>query len=43
MTAWAVKNKISQVEDLKRFKQDGYHYDDELSDATSWVFTRKQA
>jgi len=43
MAAWAVKNKISQVADLKKFKQDGYHYDDELSDATSWVFTRKQA
>ena len=43
MAAWAIKNKISQVADLKSFKQDGYHYDDKLSDASSWVFTRKQA
>lgn len=43
MAAWAIQNKVTKPADLKKFKSDGYCYDKELSDDTSWVFTRKLA
>lgn len=41
MAAWAIKNKIKNPADLKNFDVAGYGFDTSLSDAGSWVFTRK--
>ncbi|MGB1260832.1 MAG: YaaA family protein, partial [Akkermansiaceae bacterium] len=41
MAAWAIQKKITTPSALKRFKADGYKFDKELSDDSSWVFTRK--
>lgn len=43
MAGWGVKNKVSQPFELKQFKEGGYCFDASLSDASSWVFTRKSA
>ena len=43
MAAWAIQNKVSKPEELKKFNSDGYSYDDQLSDDSSWVFTRKES
>jgi len=40
MTRFAIDNQISNVENLKAFRIDGYAYDAKLSTATEWVFTR---
>lgn len=42
MAAWAIQNKVAQPDELKQFSENGYSYDEELSDDTSWVFTRKE-
>lgn len=43
MAAYAVKNKISESEDLKGFDADGYTFNERLSNIgkDKWVFTRK--
>lgn len=43
MAAWAIQKNIATPAGLKKFKGSGYSYDKELSDDTSWVFTRKQS
>ncbi len=43
MAAWAIKNDIANPEELKKFKGDGYKFDNKLSDETTFVFTRKQS
>lgn len=43
MTAYSIKNKITEAEQLKRFDWDGYQYRPELSQAKTWVFTRDHA
>ncbi len=43
MAAYIVKNKISELEDLKGFDSEGYTFNERLSDIgkDKWVFTRK--
>lgn len=43
MASWAVRNKIATPAGLRKFNGGGYKFDKELSDETSWVFTRKEA
>lgn len=40
MTRFVVKNKITNPEKLKLFEEDGYYYNDELSEGNTIVFTR---
>jgi len=40
MVAYAIKHKITQAEQLKRFDSAGYYYAPELSDDKQWVFLR---
>ncbi len=40
MTRFIITKRIEKTEDLKHFSSDGYHYDDNLSSANDWVFTR---
>ena len=40
MSRFIIKNKITQVEDIKAFDWDNYRFDENLSDATTWIFTR---
>lgn len=42
MTRYAVLNRLSEPEGLKGFDVDGYAFAPEASDATSWVFRRRQ-
>jgi len=43
MTRYAVLNRLSEPEDLQGFDYDGYAFVPEASDATSWVFRRREA
>ncbi|MFK5892702.1 MAG: peroxide stress protein YaaA [Pseudomonadota bacterium] len=40
MSAYILKNKLSDVEDIKQFNEAGYAFNSELSSAYEWVFTR---
>ena len=40
MASYIVKNKIDQIENLKKFNTDGYTYNSTLSTDNSFVFTR---
>jgi cytoplasmic iron level regulating protein YaaA (DUF328/UPF0246 family) len=40
MARYAVKHKITDVEDLKGFDYDGYYFNNKLSSGDKWVFTR---
>ena len=42
MTRYAVVNRLTEPEGLKDFASDGYAYVPEVSDATTWVFRRRQ-
>ncbi len=42
MTRYAVINRLSEPEGLKDFADDGYAFAPEVSDATTWVFRRRQ-
>lgn len=42
MTHFLVKNKITKAEDLKNFNLKKYGYNDKLSTADEWVFTRDE-
>lgn len=42
MSAYAIKEQITQAEDLKGFNVEGYGYNDELSTTQQWVFTRRE-
>jgi cytoplasmic iron level regulating protein YaaA (DUF328/UPF0246 family) len=41
MSAFIIKNKITHVEDIKKFDVDGYSYNNALSEGDKWVFTRE--
>jgi len=41
MSAFIIKNKITQVEDIKKFDVDGYSYNSAMSEGDKWVFTRE--
>ncbi len=43
MCRYAIKNQISDAEQLKNFDLDGYQYDASLSKDDTWVFTRKES
>ena len=43
MSAYLLKNRLTDAEGLKDFNEDGYRYNSELSSGTEWVFTRKEA
>jgi cytoplasmic iron level regulating protein YaaA (DUF328/UPF0246 family) len=40
MSAYIIKNKITNVEDIKAFDSEGYYYSAEHSKAKEWVFLR---
>ncbi|BBN59099.1 peroxide stress protein YaaA [Hydrogenovibrio marinus] len=42
MVRYAAVEQIEQVEDLKHFDYEGYRFAPDLSNATDWVFTRRQ-
>jgi hypothetical protein len=41
MSAFIIKNKITNVEDIKKFDVDGYSYNSAMSEGDKWVFTRE--
>ena len=43
MSAYIIKNQIVQPERIKKFNDDGYVYDSKSSNASEWVFLRKQS
>lgn len=42
MARWAIDHQVMDAEELKYFDRDGYGFAPELSDETTWVFTRRQ-
>lgn len=42
MSAYIVRNKLTLCADIKRFDEGGYQYNEALSTANKWVFTRKE-
>ena len=40
MAAFVIKQQLTQVDDIKHFDVDGYCYNESLSSAREWVFTR---
>lgn len=42
MSAYIIKNQLSDPEQLKQFDWDGYRYNQAMSDGGEWVFTRNQ-
>ena len=40
MSRYIIKNKINNPEDLKKFKEENYIYNKNLSSDSDWVFTR---
>jgi cytoplasmic iron level regulating protein YaaA (DUF328/UPF0246 family) len=42
MAAYVIKNKITDVKDLKQFAVDGYSYQADQSSDKEWVFTREE-
>jgi len=42
MARWAIDHQVQEAEELKYFDADGYGFAPELSDETTWVFTRRQ-
>jgi len=42
MSAYIIKNGLTDPEGLKHFDWDGYHYNEAMSNGREWVFIRKQ-
>ncbi len=42
MARWAIENRITRAEDLKKFSVGGYKFSKALSSEKEWVFTRPQ-
>ena len=40
MARWIVKEKVKEAIDLVNFREDGYEYNEELSEVNSPVFLR---
>ena len=40
MVQYIIKNRIQNSQDLKSFAMEDYRFKEELSDSTTWVFTR---
>lgn len=43
MSAFIIKNRITDPEGIKEFDWDGYQFEKSLSKGNDWVFTRKEA
>ena len=43
MSAYIIKNKLTEVEELKLFDYGGYTYNEAMSSGKKWVFTRQQS
>lgn len=41
LSRFVIKNKLSDPEDLKAFDEDGYRYNQTMSEGNTWVFSRK--
>lgn len=41
MAAYIIKNKLTDVEDIKGFDYEGYRFNEGMSSAKEWVFTRQ--
>ena len=42
MSAYIIKNKLTDVEQIKQFSDGGYCYNDDFSSANQWAFCRKE-
>ena len=42
LSRYIIQNQLSDVEQIKGFNQDGYAFNDEMSKANTWVFSRKR-
>jgi len=42
MARWAIRNRITNADDLKKFSVGGYKFSKSLSSGEEWVFTRPQ-
>ena len=42
MSAYIIKNRIKNVEKIKQFDVAGYQYNEAMSSASEWVFTREE-
>ena len=42
MARWAIENRITHAEALKKFSVEGYKFDAKGSNETSWLFSRPQ-
>jgi len=40
MSSYIIKNKITEVSDIKHFNEHGYHYNEDMSEDNKWVFTK---
>jgi hypothetical protein len=43
MSRFIIKNRLFNVNDIKDFTDEGYQFNDKLSNHSDWVFTRKQS
>jgi len=43
MSRFIIKNRLFNVSDIKTFNEEGYKFNDKLSNHSDWVFTRKQS
>ena len=41
MSRYIIQNQLKDIEDIKSFDVDGYHFNKSLSEGNNWVFTRK--
>lgn len=42
LSRYIIENRLSDPEDIKAFKEEGYRFNKSLSKGNNWVFTRKQ-
>lgn len=42
MARWAIENRVETAEQLKKFDADGYRFREDMSDETTWLFSRPQ-
>ena len=41
MATFIIRNKITEIDELKKFNYEGYEYDEELSNENEMIFTRE--
>ena len=42
MSAFIIKNRLQDAEEIKAFDERGYSYNESLSSADNWAFTREE-